>query len=103
MRIKIKEKSLVAKIAARKLKSDHVAMVLGGTIYLSGATKADLLNNKRWLRHELKHIEQQLRYGFLWFLLLYTWYSIRHGYYNNRFEQEARAAEHTAGYLEQFI
>lgn len=103
MRISIKEKSFVAKIAARKLKSDHVAMVLGNTIYLSGAGRADLLNNKNWLRHELKHVEQQLRYGCLWFLLLYLWESIRHGYYNNRFEQEARAAEHTPSLLEDFI
>lgn len=103
MRISIKEKSFVAKIAARKLKSDHVAMVLGNTIYLSGAGRADLLNNKSWLRHELKHVEQQLRYGCLWFLLLYLWESIRHGYYNNRFEQEARAAEHAPSLLEDFI
>lgn len=93
----------MAKIAAYKLKSDRVAMVLGSTIYLSGATRADLLNNKSWLRHELKHVEQQLRYGCLWFLLLYLWESVRHGYYNNRFEQEAREAEKTPSMLEQFI
>lgn len=93
----------MAKIAAYRLKSDHVAMVLGHTIYLSGAGKSDLLNNKRWLRHELKHVEQQLRYGRLWFLLLYIWESMRHGYYNNRFEQEARAAEKVPTLLERFI
>ncbi|RYD98880.1 MAG: DUF4157 domain-containing protein [Sphingobacteriales bacterium] len=93
----------MAKIAAYQLKSDYVAMVLGHTIYLSGATSADLLNNKSWLRHELKHVEQQLRYGCLWFLVLYVWESIRHGYYNNRFEQEARAAETVPTLLEAFI
>lgn len=93
----------MAKIAAYKLKSDRVAMVLGNTIYLSGAAKADLLNNKAWLRHELKHVEQQLRYGRLWFLLLYLWESLRRGYYNNRLEQEARAGEQRPSLLEDFI
>lgn len=102
MKISIKEKSFVAKIAAWRLKSDRVAMVLGKTIYLSGVSRADLLNNKSWLRHELKHVEQQLRYGCLWFVFLYLWESIRHGYYNNRFEQEARGAENSPSLLEQF-
>lgn len=103
MKISIKEKSFVAKIAAWRLKSERVAMVLGNTIYLSGAGRADLLNNKNWLRHELKHVEQQLRYGLLWFLLIYLYESLRHGYYNNRFEREARAAEQLPSLLEDFM
>jgi len=102
VKISIKEKSFVAKIAAWRLKSDRVAMVWGNTIYLSGAGRGDLLNNKSWLRHELKHVEQQLRYGLLWFLFLYIWESLRHGYYNNRFECEARAAEQIPSLLEEF-
>ncbi len=103
MKIKVKEKSLLAKIAARKLKVNSVAMVLGNTIYLWGAKKEDLLNSKSWLNHELKHVEQCLRYGLPCFLLLYLWETLRYGYYNNRFEREARAAEDTESVLLKFL
>jgi hypothetical protein len=38
-------------------------------------------------------VRQFQRYGFLWFTVLYLWESARRGYYNNRFEVEARVAE----------
>lgn len=53
------------------------------------------MENDRWVRHELAHIEQFRRYGLIRFIFLYLWESVRHGYYNNRFEKEAREAEHT--------
>ncbi|RQO32376.1 DUF4157 domain-containing protein [Taibaiella sp. KBW10] len=103
MKIKIKENALLARLAAYNLKSSTMAITVGRTIYLHNATKKDLLSSERWLRHELKHVEQFLRYGFFWFLLLYTIESIRKGYYHNKFELEARAAETEITYLERYI
>lgn len=90
---KIKENSFIARMAALKLGVKQVAIVIGRTIHLHQTDKKSFLDNKAWLRHELKHIEQFHRYGFLPFIFLYLWESVRHGYYNNRFEREARAAE----------
>jgi hypothetical protein len=92
----IKEKSLVARIASWKLRADRVAIVIGNTIYLHNTREDEFLQNKKWLLHELKHIEQFNRYGFLRFIFLYLLESARHGYANNKFEIEARIAE-TAG------
>lgn len=68
-------------------------MVLGSTIHLYNTTGKDFLNNQRWLRHELVHVAQFKRYGFVNFLLRYLWESIKNGYRNNKFEVEARAGE----------
>jgi hypothetical protein len=89
----IKENSWLALLAAKKLKTDRVAMVIGKTIYLHNASTADLLNNQRWLQHELAHVEQYKQHGVVKFLLLYLWYSAKYGYYNNPFEVEAREKE----------
>ncbi len=89
----IKENSWLAKIAAKKLGYSKVAMVLGKTIHLYNTGKDDFLKNKKWLKHELCHVQQFKRYGYVTFICMYVWESLRKGYYNNRFEQEARAAE----------
>lgn len=89
----IKEDSLIAKIAAKKLKSTSVAIVIGKTIHLANATKEDLLQNKSWLKHELCHIEQFKKFGFFNFIFKYLIESIKSGYYMNKYEVEARAAE----------
>ena len=91
--IYIKEHSLLAKLAAKKLGSKSVAMVLGKTIHLHNISKAEFLQNDRLLKHELCHVRQYQRHGFAGFLIKYLWESIRKGYYNNRFEVEARSAE----------
>ena len=70
-----------------------MAMVLGRTILLYDTTKAEFLSNKKWLRHELAHIKQFQQHGYLLFLLKYAIESWKNGYYNNRFEKEARKAE----------
>src|SRR6476619_4444975 len=88
----IRENSWIAKLAARKLRSGRVAMVLGKTIHLHNTTASEFLQDHRWLQHELCHVRQFQRYGYLGFLIRYLWESILHGYHNNRFEQEARAA-----------
>ena len=93
MKIRVKERSFIARIAAFILRTNNVAIVFGRTIYLWNASKEDLLKNKNWLRHELVHVRQFLRYGFFPFIFMYLWESIKRGYYHNKFEVEARNFE----------
>ncbi|MGV3502348.1 MAG: hypothetical protein ACO1O1_01480 [Adhaeribacter sp.] len=92
MDLQIKERSVFARIARRVLKAPNVAMVLGKTIHLSGVSRAAFLANKSWVAHELCHVRQFQEHGFFRFLGLYLLESIRKGYYNNKFEVEARQA-----------
>jgi hypothetical protein len=92
-KIRVRENSFFAAIAAKKLGSGRVALTLGNTIHLHNTDMPTFLQDSRWVLHELKHVEQFRRYGFLPFLALYLWESLRKGYYNNKFEAEARAAE----------
>lgn len=87
------ENAWLAKIAALKMGSQRVAMVVGRRIYLWGVTKAYFLEQSAWVKHELAHVAQYQRYGVVKFLILYVFEWIKNGYYNNRFEVEARAAE----------
>lgn len=93
MDYRIKEKSFLALLAAKKLNVKKVAMVIGKTIHLYNTSTEDFLNNQRWVKHELAHIEQYKKHGLLKFLFLYLLYSMKYGYYNNPFEVEARKAE----------
>ena len=88
-----RENSWIAKAASKKLRSPNMALVLGRTIHLYNCTKEEFLQNKRWVRHELCHIQQFRKYGFCIFLVKYLWESIIHGYYQNKYEIEARACE----------
>ncbi|MCF3111013.1 DUF4157 domain-containing protein [Niabella sp. CC-SYL272] len=99
---RIKENSFIARLGARKLKTGNIAMVIGHTIHLYGVTQAVFLADERWVRHELKHIEQYQRYGVLKFLFKYFVQSVKYGYYNCPLEKEARAAEHDATILARF-
>jgi len=99
---RIRENSFWARLAAIRLGSGKMAMVLGKTIHLHNTTMEEFLANRRWLRHELAHIRQYASFGFLGFLWRYTLESIRYGYAKNRFEQEARAAETDTG-LDEFV
>lgn len=89
----IKENSWLAKIAAAKLRSSSVAIVMGNTIHLYNTSQAEFLQNSRWLKHELCHVRQFNQYGFLLFISKYLWFSLKYGYYNNPFEVAARTAE----------
>lgn len=89
----IKENSWIGRIAAWKLKSHAVAIVIGSTIHLHNSSKENFLKNERWLKHELCHIRQYRQHGFAGFIIKYLWESIKKGYYNNCFEVEARQAE----------
>ncbi|MBC8033494.1 MAG: DUF4157 domain-containing protein [Chitinophagaceae bacterium] len=93
MDYKIKENSKIAAIAALLMKASQMAMVVGKTIYLHNTSREEFLGDTRWLRHEMVHLRQFEKYGLLRFLLLYTWESIRKGYYNNKYEIEARKGE----------
>lgn len=50
-------------------------------------------HNERLLRHERCHLEQIERDGRLKFSIRYVYWLVRHGYWNNPYEIEARAAE----------
>jgi hypothetical protein len=90
---RIKENSLLARIAAWKLNSKKAAIVFGSTIHLCRTSREEFLSDKRWLQHELKHVEQFHRYGFTRFIFLYLWEWVKKGYENNKYEVEAREAE----------
>ena len=89
----IKENSWIAKVAAKKMNVKSVAMVFGKTIHLYGSKKENFIADERWLKHELCHIKQYKENGTILFVVKYLWDSLRVGYYNNKFEVEAREAE----------
>jgi len=93
MEFKIEENSWIAKIAAKKLHSENVAIVLGKKIHLYHVSKDDFLKNQKWVKHEMCHLQQFKKYGFLAFIFKYLWESAKVGYYKNKFEAEARNAE----------
>jgi len=93
MQFLIKENSWIAKLAAKKLQSENVAIVIGKTIHLHHVSKENFLKDKKWVKHEMCHINQFKKYGFLNFIFKYLWESLQHGYYNNKYEAEARKAE----------
>ena len=93
MKAIIKEKSWIAKIAATKLRSNNVAIVIGNTIHLCNVTKNQFLQNEKWVKHETCHLRQFKKYGTCTFVIKYLWESMQHGYVNNKYEKEARKAE----------
>lgn len=101
-KVLIRENTWIAKLAARKLGSEYAAIVIGKTIYLYNASREKFLNRKSWIIHELKHVEQYEEHGFLGFLWKYFIEYLRNGYYHNRFEAEARAAEEDERLLEKY-
>jgi hypothetical protein len=88
----IKENSWIAKLAAKKLRSNNAAIVIGKTIHLYNVLKEDFLSDKEWVKHEICHIRQFEEHGFFPFILMYLWESIKNGYHKNKFEAEARNA-----------
>lgn len=87
---RIVEGSPLARIARWVLKAPSVAMVFGKQIHLSGVNKTDFLKDHYWVEHELCHVQQYKDHGFFGFLSKYLIESCRSGYYNNKFEAEAR-------------
>jgi hypothetical protein len=103
IRVYIRENSWIASIAARKLKANRVAIVLGSTIHLWNTSKQEFTANRRWLIHELVHVMQFRRYGYFSFIFLYLLESLRKSYFQNKFEIEAREGENNIELLEQVI
>ena len=83
-------RSPLARIARLVLGSQRVAMVVGQTVHLSGATREQFLAVAEWVAHELVHLRQYKEHGLLPFLWKYLLESARVGYYQNRYEVEAR-------------
>ena len=82
--------SPLARIARLVLKAPRVAMVVGHTVHLSGATREEFLADAEWVAHEAVHLRQYREHGLLPFLWKYLVESARVGYYHNKFEAEAR-------------
>lgn len=101
-KIRIIEGAWIAAIAAKFLHSSNAAIVFGNSIYIHGIRKQAFLQNERWLRHELQHVIQYCRLGFVGFLFLYMLNHIKYGYRNNPLEVEARAAETDISLISRF-
>ena len=83
--------SPLARIARLVLgRAPRVAMVLGQTVHLSGATREEFLADPEWVAHEEVHLRQVRDLGHVRFLWHYLLESARVGYYQNKFEVEAR-------------
>ena len=93
MELRVKEQSWIAKLAAKKLRSKNVAIVIGSTIHLYNVSKQQFLEDEKWVKHEVCHLEQFQKHGYFTFILKYLWESIRHGYHQNKYEEEARKVE----------
>lgn len=91
--LSIKENSWIAKLAARKLNSKNVAIVIGSTIHLYNVSRQKFLQNEKWVKHEVCHLQQFKKHGNFIFVLKYLWESFKNGYQNNKYEIEARKAE----------
>jgi hypothetical protein len=93
MRVFIKERSVLAWLAARCLRSPRMAIVFGQTIHLWNVERGQFLQDADWVCHELTHVQQYRRYGSFSFVWRYLWESVKKGYTRNRYEAEARQAE----------
>ncbi len=100
MRVKIKENSWLARVAAGKLKSEMAAIVFGSTVYLHNTTRKEFLADTGWVCHELKHVQQYREHGFIRFMARYLIEWVKKGYYKNKFEVEARESEEDRSLLE---
>jgi len=93
MEFNIKEHSWIAKMAAKKLRCSAVAIVIGRTVHLHNVSGEQFLRQQKWVKHELCHVRQFQEHGRYVFIFKYLWETLRHGYQNNKYEVEARAAE----------
>lgn len=105
MKIYIKENSRYAFFAAKKLKGERMAMVLGNTIHLHNVSREVFLADKSWVCHEIRHVLQFKQHGYLPFLFKYIFDWMKNGYEKNRFEIEANESEKDESLLQhvQFI
>lgn len=102
MKVKIKENSIFARIAALNFKNKATAITIGKTVHLYNIKENDFLKNRQWLRHELEHVMQFKKYGFVRFIFMYYIELMREGYQNNKWEIAARNAEHDLAFIDDF-
>ena len=60
------------------------------TIYVE---TQELLKDEKLINHEKMHLEQMERDGILKYMVVYNYYWVKYGYWNNPYEIEARDAE----------
>jgi hypothetical protein len=101
-KVYIKENSWLARMAASKLGSKQVAIVMRRTIHLWNTPREEFLNDMEWLCHELVHVKQYQRNGTFLFLVKYIFYWLKYGYRDIPFEVEARAQEYDQTILKEF-
>jgi hypothetical protein len=101
-KVYIKENTWFAKIAAKKMSANQLAIVFNNTIHLHNTPKKEFLEDTRWLCHELIHIKQYQREGIFKFLVKYVWQWMQVGYYNISFEKEARENENNVSLISEF-
>lgn len=102
IKVYVKPGSWIAFLAAGRLKAASVAIVFGKTIHLHKTSPDKFFADKRWVLHELKHVEQYERLGFVNFIFTYLKESLKNGYYQNALEEEARRAEYDDTLLEKY-
>lgn len=93
MKVRIKENSWVAKLAAANMNAGKAAIVFGNTIHLHNTSREEFLKDRQWVCHELQHVMQYRQNGITRFIARYLFDWVKNGYYNNRFEVEARKNE----------
>lgn len=101
-KVYIVKNSWLAKIAAFYLKENRMAITIGATIFLHKTTNKKFLENQKWILHELTHVKQFQKFGKFKFIFLYLFETIKKGYYNNKFEIEARENENNNTILKEF-
>ena len=87
---------LTVKEIVNKIEVGDVIPVIGYDMLFNeyeSRVEKDFLKNEKWVKHEMCHIQQFKKFGFFKFIYQYLRESARVGYYNNRFEAEARKAE----------
>lgn len=102
IRVRIRQNALLAKLACKCIRQKDVALTLFKTIYLSHSSADKFLANHRWVAHELAHVRQFMTFGKIRFLWMYLLESLRKGYYQNKWEAQARAQEENPDILQDF-
>ncbi len=75
--LNIKENSWIAKLAAKKLNSENVAIVIGDTIHLYNVRREEFLRDKKWVKHETCHLRQFHEHGKIIFIVKYLLESMK--------------------------
>ena len=69
-----------------KLRGFEGFMTFWGSVYAMPSWE----NNPSLIKHEMEHVRQLKEHGNFKFFLLYLYYNLRYGYWNNPFEIQAR-------------